>query len=115
MSQMAWMSSDPSTRLLVSPSGAVAYMVALGSGVWARPRLWPASCVMVFWMSKRTQPVWLGSLQGEPSTAVKMNRAERSEWGASFNSVSLSWIWPVKRFEVVVVVAMAPSPWSQQS
>ncbi len=57
MSQMAWMSSDPSTRLLVSPSGAVAYIVALGSGVWARPRLWPASCVMVFWMSKRTQPV----------------------------------------------------------
>ena len=28
---------------------------------------------------------------------VKMNRAERSEWGASFNSVSLSWIYTVIR------------------
>jgi hypothetical protein len=33
MSQMPWMSSVPSTRFDVSPSGAVAYMVALGSGV----------------------------------------------------------------------------------
>jgi len=31
MAQMAWMSSAPSTRFEVSPSGAVAYMVAVGS------------------------------------------------------------------------------------
>jgi len=32
MAQIPWMSSLPRSRLLVSPNGADAYMVAFGSG-----------------------------------------------------------------------------------
>ena len=111
---MAWVSSVPRVRLLVSPGGAVAYIVAAGSIACARPRVWPASCVMVFWTSMRTQPVSLGVVQAGPSLAVKTSLLPLAS-AASLNSVSVSVIWPVKRLEVVVVVAITPAPWSQQS
>jgi len=98
----------------VSPCGEVAYIVAVWSVLWSRPIECPASCVTVFWMSMRTQPVWLGAVQTGLSTAVKMNLVPLSA-GESLSSMSLSLIWPVLRFEVVVVVAMTPSPLSQQS
>jgi len=57
MAQMPLRSSVPISRLLVSPTGAVAYMVAVGSGLWSSPMEWPASWVTVFSMSMLTQPV----------------------------------------------------------
>jgi len=99
---------------VVSPDGALAYMVAAGSSVWSRPSECPASCVTVFCTSIRTQPVSPDLVQGSPSTVVNVSLFALLE-GASFISMSLSRISPVELFEVVVVVAMIPSPCSQQS
>jgi len=63
--------------------------------------------VTVFWTSMRMQFVSPGEVQGSPSTVVKAN--------ASFSSMSVSKISPVDRLVVVVVVAIAPGPLSQQS
>jgi hypothetical protein len=114
MAQTPWVSSAASLRLLVSPDGALAYMVADGSDVWSSPSQCPASWVTVFCTSMRTQPVSPGAVQGSPSTVVKVNFVPVAG-GASFNSMSLSRISPVLRIDVVVVVAMTPSPCSQQS
>jgi len=64
----------------------------------------------------RTQPVSSGVTQGGPSVAVKVNFVPLAA-GALFSSMSLSKISPLKRFEVVVVLAITASPWisSQQS
>jgi len=70
--------------------------------------------VTVFCTSMRTQPVSVGVVQGSPSTVVNVSLFALLE-GASFISMSLSRISPVELREVVVVVAMMPSPCSQQS
>src|SRR5712664_2120031 len=101
MAQIPCTSSACRSRLLVSPLGAKAYMVAVGSVLWASPRVWPASCVTVFCTSYSTQPTWgpPGAHRG-PSAVVNANPE-------SFSSMSASRISPVAVLEVVVVVAMA--------
>src|SRR2546421_10673912 len=109
MSQIPRTSSACSIRLLVSPFGAKAYMVAFGSELWPRPIVWPASCVMVFCTSYATQPTRgpVGAQVG-PSAVVK-------EKAGSLSSMSASRISPVEVTDVVVVVAMALESPSQQS
>jgi hypothetical protein len=51
----------------------VAHQVTVGSPSFSRHLVGPASCVIVFWMSKCTQFVWPGLVQGGPSTAVNAN------------------------------------------
>src|SRR3954463_14339729 len=89
-------------------------MVAPGSGGGSRPMVCPASCVTVFCTSMRTQPVSPGEVQGRLVTVVKVKRLP-FEAGESFSSMSVSKISPVERLVVVVVVAITPSPFSQQS
>src|SRR5437588_4548728 len=116
MAQMPWMSSGCSVRLLVSPAGANAAMVAVWSVVWSRPMECPASCVTVFCTSMETQ--FTGGSdgsQGGLSAVVKVSLLPSIGFGESFSSMSLSKIWPVYGLEVVVVVAMTPVPLSQQS
>jgi len=55
------------------------------------------------------QPVPDAVGQGRTSTTLKVNFVAALE-GASFSSMSVSRIWPVRRLAVVVVVAMTPSP-----
>jgi len=65
----------------------------------------------------RTQPVSSGVVQGRPSTVVNVNLLPVLD-GASFSSMSVSRISPVRLLAVVVVVAITPSPCnvsSQQS
>src|SRR6267143_1158479 len=109
MAQIPWMSSGCKMRLLVSPTGAKAYMVAVASALWPRPIVWPASCVMVFCTSYATQPTRgpVGAQVG-PSAVVK-------EKAGSLSSMSASRISPVEVTDVVVVVAMALESPSQQS
>src|SRR5438094_5703720 len=109
MSQLPWMSSACRVRLLVCPIGAVRNMVASAIWLWARPIVWPASCVTVFCTSKATHPEkGPPDGQGGPSAVVNANPA-------SFISMSASRISPVEVRAVVVVVAMAIESPSQQS
>ena len=65
----------------------------------------------------RTQPVSSGVVHGGPSTVVNVNLLPVLE-GASFSSMSVSRISPVRLLAVVVVVAITLSPCkplSQQS
>src|SRR2546428_3597909 len=115
MAQTPWMSSACSVRLLVSPAGANAAMVAVWSVVWSSPMECPASCVIVFCTSIETQFAggWIGS-QGGLSTVVKVSLLP-SGLRESFSSMSLSKICPVYGLEGVVVVAMTAAPLSHQS
>jgi hypothetical protein len=71
--------------------------------------------VTVFCTSMSTQLVSEGLWHiGPLSTAVK-RKAAPVDFGASFISMSVSTISPVDVFVVVVVEAITPSPWSQQS
>src|SRR5207245_3648856 len=109
MSQIPRTSSACSTRLLVSPFGAKAYMVAVGSELWPSPIVWPASCVTVFCTSYATQPTRVPpGAHGGPSAVVKVK-------AGSLSSMSASRISPVEVAAVVVVVAMALESPSQQS
>jgi hypothetical protein len=109
MAQIPCTSSGCKARLLVSPLGANAYMVAVWSLLWDSPIVWPASWVTVFWTSYATQ-LTRGPVGGHggPSAVVNANPG-------SFSSMSASRISPVPVLDVVVVVAIALESWSQQS
>src|SRR5438067_11068630 len=114
MVQMPCKSSGWRARFAVSPGGAEAAMVALGSVEWARPRVCPASCVSVFCMSIETQ-FTTGPPGGQVGAVpvVKVNFPFGP--GASLISMSASKIWPVLALKVVTVVAITAPPRSQQS
>src|SRR3954451_7361349 len=108
MAQMPFRSSASRTRLEVSPGGALSAIVAAGFLEWARPRVWPASWVMVFCTSMETQ-LTMGAPggQGGASAVVKVNLLP-SAFGALLISMSASRICPVETRNVVSVVAMVP-------
>src|SRR3954451_11938130 len=117
MAQMPFRSSGARTRLEVSPGGELFAIVAVGSIEWARPRVWPASWVMVFCTSIETQ-LTMGAPGGHcgASAVVKVNLLP-APFGALLISMSASRICPVETRNVVSVVAMVPNsrPLGQQS
>src|SRR5438105_9820730 len=115
MAQTPARSSGWRIRFEVSPAGALAAIVAVASAEWARPRVWPASCVTVFCTSIETQfTIGPPAGHGGASTVVKVNLLPLSG-GASLISMSASKICPVDAVKVVTVVAMMAPPRSQQS
>jgi hypothetical protein len=112
MEQIPSMSSCARSRLLVSPGGPLAYMVALGSVLWSSPTVCPASCVTVFCTSM-PQSAW-EPVHVSMTANLKAGALPR---GALLTSMSASRIWPLCRLEVTSVEAITEEPWlsSQQS